>query len=493
MFKDLLPYDYAQKHRVLLVDENSPKVLYVDMPHIAVISELQHLAGLAISFERVDDEAFNQQLTHCYENTAARSETINEDLTDFSDLENLTDSLAQTHDLLSQESDAPITRLINAILAEAIKENASDVHIETFEYKVNIRFRVDGVLRTVLTPERRVSNLIVSRFKIMSKLNIAEKRLPQDGRMSIRVAGRQVDIRISALPTHHGERLVLRLLEKSSQPLNLDTLGLTSKQRRQLEQQLEQPHGVILVTGPTGSGKSTTLYTTLQHINSDFRNILTIEDPVEFDLEGIGQTQVKPKIDLTFAQGLRAILRQDPDVVMIGEIRDNETAQIAIQASLTGHLVLSTLHTNTAIGAVARLIDMGIEPFLLASSLTTLIAQRLVRVLCLECKTPYQPQPRETQLFEDWQLPSDKIHQPNGCEQCKNTGYRGRTAIYEIIPIDEPLRTLIHRNAAVSELQEYANLKKHSLLRHGLAKVADGQTSLDEVLRIAGRQEIQSD
>ncbi|MCL4140601.1 UNVERIFIED_CONTAM: hypothetical protein GTU68_009997 [Idotea baltica] len=300
-----------------------------------------------------------------------------------------------TEDLLEGEDDAPIIKLINATLSEAIKEGASDIHIETFEKQLVIRFRVDGVLREVLSPNRKLSSLLVSRIKVMAKLDIAEKRVPQDGRISLRIAGRAIDVRVSTMPSSYGERVVMRLLDKNNAKLDLVDLGMTSTNQEKFAELLRKPHGIILVTGPTGSGKSTTLYAGLTDINSKDRNILTVEDPIEYELQGVGQTQVNTKVDMTFARGLRAILRQDPDVVMIGEIRDLETAEIAVQASLTGHLVISTLHTNTASGAITRMEDMGIEPFLLSSSLLAVISQRLVRTLCSSCKIDYTPDATE--------------------------------------------------------------------------------------------------
>ncbi len=351
------------------------------------------------SIRKVDADTFDSMLQASYEGrsgSAMQMEGLDEDL----DLFEVAQQLPEPSDLLESDDDAPIIRLINAVLTEAVKENASDIHIEPFENRLVVRFRVDGVLREVLQYRRAVAPLIVSRIKVMSKLDIAEKRLPQDGRISLRIAGRAVDVRVSTLPSGHGERVVMRLLDKQAGRLDLNHLGMASESQKTIDELIHKPHGIILVTGPTGSGKTTTLYAALERINDNSRNIMTVEDPIEYYIDGIGQTQVNTKVDMTFARGLRAILRQDPDVVMVGEIRDLETAEIAVQASLTGHLVLSTLHTNTAVGAVTRLRDMGVEPFLLSSSLIGVLAQRLVRVLCKHCKQPYPPAPRELEMLQ---------------------------------------------------------------------------------------------
>ena len=340
------------------------------------------------------------------------------------------------------------------------------------------------MLREVVQPKRALAPLLVSRIKVMAKLDIAEKRVPQDGRIALRVAGREVDIRVSTMPSSSGERVVLRLLDKQAGTIRLESLGMAGQDLKTLRKLIYRPYGILLVTGPTGSGKSTTLYASLQEINDRSRNILTVEDPIEYNLPGIGQTQVNPKVDMTFARGLRAILRQDPDVVMVGEIRDLETAEIAVQASLTGHLVLSTLHTNTAVGAVTRLQDMGIEPFLLSSSLLGSLAQRLVRVLCDDCKTPYQASASELEMLG---LPANEsctLYHPNGCEACNNQGYRGRTGIYELVLVDDTLRQLIHDRAGELELNRHARTLTSGIREDGWRKVLGGHTSVEEVLRV---------
>jgi len=359
---------------------------------------------------------------------------------------------------------------INALLTQATREGASDIHIEAFENTSLVRFRIDGTLRDVVRPKRALHAALVSRIKIMAQLDIAEKRLPQDGRITLRVGGRALDVRVSTLPTGHGERVVLRLLEKNLDRLDLTNLGMSDRALASFDRLAHQPHGIVLVTGPTGSGKSTTLYAAIRRLDSASTNIMTVEDPIEYDIEGIGQTQVNPKIEMTFARALRSILRQDPDVVMIGEIRDLETAQIAVQASLTGHLVLATLHTNDAASAVTRLIDMGVEPFLLSSSLLAVLAQRLIRKLCLHCRQPDA---------------SGRGFAPVGCAQCGQTGYQGRTGIYELLSIDDGLRALIHRGASDAEIRSAGEAAGMVPLRSDAMRwVAAGLTSQEEVLRV---------
>ena len=382
-----LPYAFAKRYGMLIgqIDDNKVQVLYHDEIEPHALTEVRRIIGRPIELSETSAEQFDALLAQAYERNSDQAMAMMEGVSDELDLDQLAENI-EPEDLLEAEDDAPIIRLINAVLTEAIKINASDIHFEAFENRMRVRFRVDGVLREILQPPRNIAPLVISRIKVMAKLDIAEKRLPQDGRISLKVAGRSVDVRVSTLPSGHGERIVLRLLDKQAGRLDLEQLGMAEKARHDLDHLLHRPHGIILVTGPTGSGKTTTLYAGLTRLNDKSRNILTVEDPIEYYLDGIGQTQVNSKVEMTFAKGLRAILRQDPDVVMIGEIRDLETASIAVQASLTGHLVLSTLHTNTAIGAVTRLRDMGVEPFLLASSLIGVLAQRLVRKLCPHCK-----------------------------------------------------------------------------------------------------------
>lgn len=480
-------FAYAKRHGIVVTgidDEQGVKVLYHQKPSLAVINEIRRQLGKPIVLQQVSNEEFNQTLVKTYETDSSTAMQMAEDLGDSLNLSDLMHELPRAEDLLEKQDDAPIIRLLNALLSEAIKEEASDVHIETFEDHVTIRFRVDGILRQVLEPPRILAPLIISRIKVMARLDIAEKRLPQDGRITLRIGGRAVDVRVSTMPTNHGERAVLRLLDKQSARLDLIELGMEPRSLELFESLIKQPHGIILVTGPTGSGKTTTLYSGLTVLNDKKRNILTVEDPIEYDLVGIGQTQVNNKINMTFAKGLRAILRQDPDVVMVGEIRDLETAQIAIQASLTGHLVLSTLHTNSAIGAITRLDDMGVEPFLLASSLTGVLAQRLMRLLCDRCKKPMLATDIERALMGITSEMPVTIYHPVGCEACRHSGYSGRSGVYELIAIDENLRTMIHDGSAEQKMRKYARELFPSLRQDGYRRVLLGDTSLEEILRV---------
>ncbi|WOX05566.1 type II secretion system ATPase GspE [Microbulbifer pacificus] len=480
-----LPYAFAKRHQVLLAEvEGTPVLQYVAPLNPSVLAEVQRLCELPLGIAAVDQGSFQQSLQRQYENREGGNlsdvESLGEDL----DLAAVADSLPETEDLLEQEDDAPIVKLINAIFAESLKQGASDIHIETFEKRLVVRFRVDGVLREVLQPRRALAPLLVSRIKVMAKLDIAEKRVPQDGRISLLMGGREVDVRVSTMPSSAGERVVMRLLDKQAGKMDMRNLGMSERDLKVMMDLLGRPHGILLVTGPTGSGKTTTLYAGLASINNREKNILTVEDPVEYNLEGVGQTQVNTKADMTFARGLRAILRQDPDVVMVGEIRDLETMQIAIQASLTGHLVLSTLHTNTALGAVTRLVDMGIEPFLLSSSIIGVLAQRLVRVLCPECRQPHEADAFECRMLGLEEGARATIHRPGGCEKCNHSGYLGRVGIYELVPVNERLRQMIHDRASESSLVQEARKLGPSIRDDGMAKVLAGITSLEEVLRV---------
>ena len=443
------------------------------------IAEVRRIMGLPLQCERVDEPTFDRLLRVTYETGGAMLRGV-EGLEETTDLADLALDLPEQADLLESDDDAPIIRLINALLTQALKDNASDIHVEPFENRLVVRFRVDGVLREVLQSRRAVAPLVVSRIKVMSKLDIAEKRLPQDGRISLRIAGRAVDVRVSTIPAGHGERVVLRILDKQAGRLHLEALGMDPVVMHGVDELIHKPHGIILVTGPTGSGKTTTLYSALERLNDDSRNIMTVEDPIEYNLDGIGQTQVNTKVDMSFARGLRAILRQDPDVVMVGEIRDVETARIAVQASLTGHLVLSTLHTNTAVGAITRLRDMGIEPFLLSSTLIGVVAQRLVRVLDPATRVAAPASDYERRLLnvaEDEEVPTLYKAGPT-------SGYRGRMGIYELVAIDDTLRAMIHDGAAEHDMEHYARTLTASIRDDGRQKVLAGQTTLEEVLRV---------
>ncbi|HYW93248.1 MAG TPA: type II secretion system ATPase GspE [Gammaproteobacteria bacterium] len=481
-------FAFARRHGVLVeprVDAGGEvTVLCRDDFDPMIVAELRRAVGHPLRLEPVERPVFEQRLQQEYEAGSDAAMQMMEGLDEEVDLYQLAQHMPEPEDLMESQDDAPIIRLINALLTEAIKEDASDIHIEPFESRLLVRFRVDGVLHEVLQPQRVLAPLLVSRIKVMARLDIAEKRLPQDGRISLRVAGRAVDVRVSTLPSGHGERVVLRLLDKQSGRLDLEELGMSREHLRSMDELLGCPYGIILVTGPTGSGKTTTLYASLTRLNDQSRNIMTVEDPIEYYLDGIGQTQVNTRVDMTFARGLRAILRQDPDVVMVGEIRDLETAEIAVQASLTGHLVFSTLHTNTAIGAVARLRDMGVEPFLLSSSLVGLMAQRLVRVLCRHCREPYVPSAEECDLLD---LPVENppaLHRAVGCPECNQTGYHGRTGIYEVVVVDDEIRRMIHAGESEHALEAHARRMSPGIRRDGYRHILDGATTLSEVLRV---------
>ncbi|MGI2028336.1 type II secretion system ATPase GspE [Endozoicomonas acroporae] len=481
-----LPFYYANKHKVLLIAkvDGSTQVFFHQPPDPRVLSELMRFSPKYLQYQAVGVTEFQELLTSYYQN---ESSSVLQDaaiISDELDLTRLAEAVPTTEDLLEQSDDAPVIRLINAMLMESIRQNASDIHIETFENLLMVRIRVDGVLQELLRLQKYMASLLVSRLKVMAKLDIAEKRVPQDGRISLKLATREVDVRVSTLPASNGERVVLRLLDKQAARLNLNHLGMSASARDTLSTLLGKPYGIVLVTGPTGSGKTTTLYAGLTSLNDQRRNILTVEDPIEYQLEGIGQTQVNSKVDMTFARGLRAILRQDPDVVMVGEIRDRETAEIAVQASLTGHLVLSTLHTNTAIGALTRLKDMGVESFLLASSLVGVIAQRLVRLLCPECKQPYQPSSHECSQLAIEPSSHLTLFKAVGCPSCNHTGYRGRTGIYEVVPIDDRIRRMIQEGCGEQTIADEIHQEVASIQDDGRRAVTKGITSLEEVLRV---------
>jgi general secretion pathway protein E len=479
-----LPFGFAKRHGVVLLAEAGESWLgYRPGVDPVAFAEAQRFLGVRLTLRGLTDDIFEQALANAYQHDSA-SMQLAENIGGSMDLAALAEQVQETEDLLEQEDDAPIIRLINAILGEAIKESASDIHLETFEKRLVVRFRVDGILREVLEPKRELAALLVSRIKVMARLDIAEKRIPQDGRISLKVGGREVDVRVSTLPSANGERVVLRLLDKQAGRLDLRHLGMSSRDRDLMEATVRKPHGILLVTGPTGSGKTTTLYASLSSLNDRTRNILTVEDPIEYHLEGIGQTQVNSKVDMTFARGLRAILRQDPDVVMVGEIRDKETAEIAVQASLTGHLVLSTLHTNSAIGAITRLVDMGIEPFLLSSSLLGVLAQRLVRVLCPHCKQAYQADAAGCALLGVSAENPPTLFHARGCDECHQRGYRGRTGIYELVVFDDRLQTQIHNAASEQDMTRHARTLGRSIRDDGWRKVLEGATTVEEVLRV---------
>lgn len=462
----LLPYHFAKARGVITArilakpDGNDEiEVWLAPNPESSTLAEVRRLTGKTVKHVLLSTEEFQMRLARAYAFGEATSDdqvadavaNITSNIESEADLAALTESLPEITDLLETENDAPIVKLINALLTQAVRENASDIHLEIFERRSLVRFRVDGALRDIVEPRRALHAALVSRVKVMAELDIAEKRLPQDGRITLKIAGRPVDVRVSTLPTGHGERVVLRLLDKQAGRLSLDSLGMSAETLAQLDKLIEQPHGIILVTGPTGSGKTTTLYAALSRLDGSTRNMMTVEDPIEYDLDGIGQTQVNSRIGMSFARALRAILRQDPDVIMIGEIRDLETAEIAVQAALTGHLVLATLHTNSAAGAVTRLVDMGIEPYLLASTLSGVLAQRLVRKVDRQDKSKF----------------------------------RGRTGIYELLTVNETIRSLIHDGQSEAEIAVTASQAGMKTLREdGMRWVESGVTSLEEVIRV---------
>lgn len=448
-----------------------------------LLQELQRCHGFPNACDWLDEDAFEACLGRLYQHDQGSASALIEGIAEQVDLQSLMQELPRSEDLLDSDNEAPVIRLINGLFAEALRLGASDIHVETFEQQLIVRLRVDGRLRELLRPPRALSAMLVSRIKVMARLDIAEKRQPQDGRIGLRAGGREVDIRVSTLPGIHGERVVMRVLDKQASLLDLDHLGMPEGVLAALQKVLAQPNGIILSTGPTGSGKTTTLYACLNRLNEQSRNILTVEDPVEYAIPGIGQTPLNPKAGLTFAAGLRAILRQDPDVIMIGEIRDLETAGIAVQASLTGHLVLSTLHTNSAVGAITRLRDMGVEPFLLASALKGVMAQRLVRRLCDDC-ADWQPR-REAQahlLPGLAQLP--RLRHAKGCDLCQHTGYRGRVGLYEFFELDQGLLDLLYQGASETQMEAYLEGRRASLREAALQRLQAGETSLEEVLRV---------
>jgi general secretion pathway protein E len=487
-FTKLIPIQYLRRYKMVPLETPKGLTIVVNDPtNFQPIDDLCRTLGrndhqLVLSTQAAISTAINM----IYDMSRHSAEEFFQEMTEES-TEQIISEIEETGDLLDETSDAPIIKLVNLLLSGAVRDRASDIHIEPYQNNVNIRYRIDGILYDMLNLPRRTQSPLVSRIKIMAKLNIAEKRLPQDGRIDIRIGDRNVDIRVSVLPTAFGERVVLRILDKTAEILKLSDLGMDEKNIKIFNEMIKSPFGIILVTGPTGSGKSTTLYAALSTINSPEINIITIEDPIEYQIDGVGQIQVNPKIELTFANGLRSIVRQDPDVILVGEIRDLETAEIAIQSSLTGHLVFSTLHTNDAASAITRVIDMGIEPFLVTSSVIAIIAQRLVRVLCPRCREPYIPD--ATSLFnigiDQNDLNKHTIYKKKGCLSCKNTGYRGRTGIFEILVMDDPLKRLVLATSDSNQINELA-IKRgmKNLYGDGVRQILNGTTTIEEVLRV---------
>jgi len=484
-----LPYAFARRHGVLVtaLGTEQAELLLREDAALAAVAEVRRHLGVPLTLTTAARAAFDARLAEAYSGGQGSAAEVVADVGQEVDLDQLMTELPAVEDLLESQDDAPIIRMINALLTQAVREGASDVHIEPYERHSVVRLRRDGVLHDIARPHRGLHAAMASRIKIMASLDIAEKRLPQDGRITLRLAGRQVDVRVSTLPTTHGERLVLRLLDKGGGLIGLAELGMAEDTRQRFGQLLSQPHGILLVTGPTGSGKSTTLYAALQSLDAGRLNIVTVEDPVEYDLPGVAQIQVNSRIELDFARALRAILRQDPDVILIGEIRDLETARIAVQASLTGHLVLATLHTNDAASAITRLVDMGIEPFLLAATVRGVLAQRLVRRLCPDCRQPYAAGEAERAALGAgcpatlWRPARDEHGE--GCPACRHTGYRGRGGIYELLTVDDSAARRVHDDLGEAALREAARAAGSRGLREdGLRLLAEGLTSVEELL-----------
>jgi general secretion pathway protein E len=484
-----IPYAFARAHGVLALSDDGDAVSVLARADASLegIAELKRVLQRPLKTTTVNAEHFAAALANAY-NQASPVAQFTEDFSRDTDLARLLQDIPQAEDLLGPTSDAPVIRMINALLLQALRERASDVHFEPYEARSVVRFRVDGVLTDVIEPPRALHAALVSRLKVMASLDIAEKRLPQDGRMALKLGDKSVDVRVSTLPTGPGERVVLRLLDKDAARLDLTSLGMDDATLAAIDRLIREPHGIVLVTGPTGSGKTTTLYAAMSRLDRGALNVMTVEDPIEFALDGVAQTQVNPRIELDFARSLRSILRQDPDIIMIGEIRDLETAQIAVQASLTGHLVLATLHTNDAVSAVTRLADMGVEPYLLASSLLGVLAQRLVRCLCQECRRSASPTPGEAAMLERLGLSrTHSLWSAVGCTACGNSGYRGRTGIYELVLVDDNLRRLIHDRTGEPALRDAcARAGVRPLVVDGARWLAEGTTSLPELLRVAG-------
>lgn len=483
-----LPIQYLKKHEIFPFqsEDGTLRIAVNDPLDLEVLDDLRILFGQnEIRPVLVPAREILSAINRTYGQANDTAEQLMQDLGEEADSQHLFTELEVGEDLLDETSEAPIIKLVNHIFSQAVKSQASDIHIEPYQQHLQVRFRLDGVLHNVLSPPRRLHAAIVSRIKVMARLDIAEKRLPQDGRTEVKIGERLVDVRVSSLPTAFGERVVLRLLEKSGKLLSMKEIGLTAAALAEMKRLLHLSHGIILVTGPTGSGKTTTLYAALSSINSPDKNILTIEDPIEYQLDGIGQMQVNPKINLTFASGLRSMVRQDPDVILVGEIRDRETADIAIHAALTGHLVFSTLHTNDSASAVTRLTDMGIEPFLVSTAVQAIIAQRLVRLLCTHCKEAYEPEEAQWAELRSSREVTGPIFRADGCEKCLETGYRGRTGIYEFLPLSEAIKGLVLKTSDANQINKVARAEGMANLREdGINKVMEGRTTISEVLRV---------
>ena len=484
-----VPINFAKQFKVLPLErtpESTVIVAAADPLAIGAIDDLAVLLDAPIEVQLATSQSIIEAINFTYDRGTAHAAAAMEEMQD-EDMAGFAHDVEEAIDLLDSEDEAPIIKLVNSLISQSVKEHASDIHIEPTEKDIAVRFRIDGILYEKIRPPKKLHAPIVSRIKVQAGLNIAEKRLPQDGRIRIKIAGKDIDIRVATVPTTYGERITMRLLDRSSILLNLTDLGFSPDNYGTMNGLINRSHGIILVTGPTGSGKTTSLYAALASINSPDLNILTVEDPVEYQLDGISQTAVNPKINLTFAGGLRSFLRHDPDVIMVGEIRDLETAEIAIQAALTGHLVLSTIHTNDAPGAITRLVDMGVEPFLVASSIIGILAQRLIRTLCPNCKESYaatEEEVKELGLSKDVVGPHPTFWRGKGCPDCLQTGYKGRTGIYELMVPSDDIRQLILQNVDSNSIKKKAMQQGMRTLREdGARKVLAGLTSSAEVLR----------
>lgn len=487
-FTEKVPIQFLKKYKMVPIMTFEERSIAIHNPLLfQALDDLRLILGMDDANVVISTaSAILSTINFAYDTSGDSAEQVIEDMHE-EDTKQLYSAIEETGDLLDNTSDAPVIKLVNLMLSQAVKDGASDIHIEPSQSNINIRSRVDGILYNMLSPPKHIQSALISRIKIMADLNIAEKRLPQDGRIEIKIANKRIDIRVSTLPTAFGERVVLRLLDKTNVLLKLSDIGMPKDRLNDFGRLIKSAHGIVLVTGPTGSGKTTTLYGALSTINDTDINIITIEDPIEYQIEGIGQIQINPKIDLTFARGLRSIVRQDPDVILVGEIRDLETAEIAIQSALTGHLVFSTLHTNDSASAVTRLIDMGIEPFLVTSSVIAIMAQRLVRVICSNCKEAYTPD--EESLLNIGITPDrvkgKKIYKGRGCPDCLNTGYKGRTGVFELMPMDDSIKNLILKTSDSNAIKRMAVKKGMITLRQdGAQKVLDGISTIEEVFRV---------
>jgi general secretion pathway protein E len=489
-FTERVPISYLKQHKIVPIITADDKYFAINNPlSFQPLDDLRKILDLETCRPVLSpgQHIFNA-INFAFDMTQSSADEVMQDI-DEEDPERLFLEIEEIGDLLDDTSDSPVIRLVNLMFSQAVRDNASDIHIEPYQNSLKIRQRLDGILHDMLSPPKHVQSALVSRVKIMAKLNIAEKRLPQDGRIELKVADKEIDVRVSTLPTAFGERVVLRLLRKSSVMISLTDLGMPEDRFVLFEKEIRSPNGIVLVTGPTGSGKTTTLYAALSGINNTDINIITVEDPIEYRISGIGQVQVNPKIDLTFASGLRSIVRQDPDVILVGEIRDTETAEIAIQSALTGHLVFSTLHTNDSAGAITRLRDMGIEPFLIASSVNAILAQRLVRIICPECKEEYTPTPEmwERIGLNDAKSHDEKVaYRGRGCAKCHQTGYRGRCGIFELLLMDQDMKALVLQTSDSNQIRRKAVENGMITLRKdGAMKVLKGTTTIEEVYRVS--------